>query len=167
MNEVSQNDYEEPAEAALRTQLGLRPTHYSTTSDAMKGNHPDTGPCPAWCFVADPSVEWGHEIDRDHPTVATHSYDVTASIVASLYPGAFERHPAEKPGDVEYVIASTIEARLPQVGQQDPEIRVALRHQDRPVSKAFVELVRLSVTDARELAAILTHLVQLADGEAR
>lgn len=161
MNASSQNDdYEDPNEAALRIQLGLRPAHYSVTADFTKEAHPDQRPCPPWCFVND--SEYGHEIDRAHPTEASHSYDVRASVVASQYPGGFVNF-----GKDELVVPSTVEARLEQIGQQAPTIEVALRHQDKSVREAYQRLLRLSVTDARELAAVLTHLVQVADGEAR
>lgn len=160
MATTNENDYEDPPEAALRTQLGLRPTHYPTDADLTKGGHPDQRPCPPWCFVN--NSEYGHEIHRGHPTEATHSYDVRASVVASLYPGGFTKW-----GDTELLLATTIEAVLDQVGQQAPEIEVALRRQDRPTHKAYAKLLRLSVADARELVAVLQHLVEVATGEAR
>jgi hypothetical protein len=160
MDPVSQNDYEEPAEAALRTQLGLRPTHYSITSDLTKEGHPDQRPCPAWCWVTE--AEYGHEIDPAHPTVASHSYDVRPSVALSMYPGGFVKF-----GDADLVVASTLEATLHQLGQQAPTIQVAMRRRDKSAHKGHAELVRLSVVEARELAAVLTHLVQVAEGEAR
>lgn len=159
MNEV----YEEPAEAALRTQLNLRPTHYPTTADSTKGGHPDQRPCPPWCWVNDDNEhQFGHEIDYKHPTEASHSYDVRPSVALSMYPGGFVKF-----GDSDLVVASTVEATLTQVGQQAPTIRVLMRRQDKPVHKALTDLLRLSVVEARELAAVLRHLVEVAEGEAR
>lgn len=152
-------EYEEPQNAALRTQLGLRPAHYIYDEHE---DHPDKRPCPPWCYIND--VEYAHEVEAGRPLTAMHAYDVCPGVVASQYPGRFHK---ERGGDPAHVETATVECHLQQRGQDDPLIRVYLRQPAELGGSELTKPMRLSVTDAREVAALLTHLVQVAEGEAR
>ena len=163
MHEVSrniENDYEEPADADLRAQLGLRPIYYS--SSGVKGSHPDQRPCPSWCWIGQ-SDEYEHEVIGQHPMSAIHTLEGTPSIVASQYWAP--RHKLSGDG----VGPATIEFHLDQVGQGDPVVKVYLRAHEAGSTEeerriGFAEVLRLSLTDAEELATVLQHLVRLAEG---
>ena len=78
-------------------------------------------------------------------------------MVASLYPGDPGR------GSDRVVSAATLEARLEQIGQQDAQVRVAFRKYEGRDMEFTHDLLRLSHTDARELALALNYLVDLAE----
>ena len=129
--------------------------------------HPDQRPCPPWCWVAadNPKGRYSHEIETDHPFEATHHSDKAFSIAASQYQG----RPAADPCDV---FTATLELHLEQRGQGDPMIDVALRdyHNERDDDGRWHwrmnyddERLKLSVEDARELIAMLEHVVGLTE----
>lgn len=144
----------EPEYAAVRQLLGLRPDAYA---DDGIDRHPDRRPCPSWCWVGQSGGVYDHEVYAEHPMEAEHHHGPIPSVVASLYQGSIVRD-----GDVNYVQAATIEPHLEQVGQGAPVIRVSLRHWKGRESK-YAEILRLSLTDAQELATALTYLVETAE----
>lgn len=150
----------EPEDAAVRQQLGLRPSVYA--SDGID-THPDRRPCPSWCWVGQSGGEYDHEVDCSHPMTAAHRHDGIPHVVASLYQGD---NNSSKYEEDRFIQAATIEPHLEQLGQGAPIIRVALRHSEDGVSK-YGEILKLTLTDAQELAAALTYLVDTADGSAR
>ena len=144
-------EYLEPETYTLQAKLGLRPHHFQEN-----GPHPDTQPCPSWCWIA----KWGkdgHEIEWRHPLEATHTMEGTPQIAASLYPA--------EPGSQAYptVVMATIEPRLQQVGQQPPTIRVAFRSYEGREQTYNDELLKLSIDDAEDLIAALSYLVKTAE----
>lgn len=143
----------EPEYAAVRQQLGLRPCAYA---DDGAGRHPDRRPCPSWCWVGQSGGEYDHEVDYAHPMEAHHRHDGIPHVVASLYRGQLVS------GGERYVAAATIEPHLEQVGQGSPIIRAYLRHWEGREQK-FGEVLKLTLTDARELAAALTYLIETAE----
>lgn len=154
IDEVEQ--HEEREATAIRKQLGLRPVHYPE----RPGGHPDQRPCPSWCWVGQSHGEYEHEIDPRDPMRALHDVGSDAHVVASLYAG----RPARGDGD-RWAETATIEAGMEQRGQGEPVIRVCVRHY-ADGEHHYDEALRLSVTDAQELAAVLAHLVRVADGDA-
>lgn len=132
--------------------LGLRSLMYPNSQ--LKGAHPDQQPCPSWCWNGQEGEIFDHEIDRDHPMVAVHHYDGGLEVAASHYPGK---------SDGEVVEPAVILCRLTQVGQGAPQVNVLLR-QYKPDGLPVVEsLLKLSITDADEVAAVLQFLVKKAD----
>ena len=81
------DEFEEPENAVLRRELGLRPIGYPDS-----GDHPDQRPCPSWCWIAH-EEEYEHEVDCRHPLEALHTLEPHPSVVASLYPGDSSRGP--------------------------------------------------------------------------
>lgn len=146
---------DEPEYAAVRQELGLRPHAYL---ESGPDNHPDRRPCPSWCWVGQSRGEYDHEISVRHPMTARHDHDRTPHVVASLYQGESS---CDNNGD-RYVTAATIEPVLSQVGQGAPQISVHLRHYEAGKFH-FGEILKLTLTDAQELATALTYLVQTAD----
>lgn len=142
----------EPEDATIRRLLGLRPNHFS---DEGPDNHPDRRPCPSWCWIED--SEYDHEVDWRHPLTATHTMSGSPHVVAELYNGSFT-HVA---GETVYNTA-TIEPFLEQEGQEEPTIRVSLRHWVSHQEQSFEEVLRLSLTDAEELVTALNYLVKTA-----
>ena len=88
-NDEDENQFEEPEDACLRRELGLRPTHYLEHSASQKDPHPDTRPCPSWCWIGQEGDDFVHEVNWEHPLSAMHTMGATPSVVASLYPGSF------------------------------------------------------------------------------
>lgn len=148
------DDYIEDSDAQIRRQLDLRPANYAADRGGP-GTHPDQRPCPSWCWVGQ-SDEYDHEMDYTHPLEAEHNMGAIPHVVASLYPGD-PGHAGDR-----VVSAATIEPRLEQVGQGDPRIAVGFRRYRGRESLFDLEYLRLSLTDARELARVLNHLVDLA-----
>src|SRR4051794_20704574 len=70
------------SDQALRRRLGLRPVVYPD-----RWEHPDTRPCPPWCWVTRSDGVHRHEIVAAHPMRALHHVAEIVRIVASLYPG--------------------------------------------------------------------------------
>jgi hypothetical protein len=146
-------DYEEPSETALRDTLGLRPTHYGRLEA-----HPDTAPCPPWCWIGLSHGEFEHELSLKHPMTATHRIEGAPSIVASLYGGGS----LTTGGDP--VEVATIIVGLAQNGSSEPVVEVSLRqYVDRKLR--LDDALNLSVADARELVSALTYVVGIVDGE--
>jgi hypothetical protein len=138
-----------------RDLLHLRPTVYPEAD-----GHPDARPCPSWCWAAQ-GVDRQHEIEAAHPLTAEHHIDQAIATVASLYPG--ESAPGASPG---HLRTATIESDLAQLGTAEPVIRINLRSYRRHTERHQNRLT-LSLADATELAAVLTHLVNLGIGNAR
>lgn len=138
---------------ALRRRLGIRPIAHN------QGDHPDSGPCPAWCWIATAGHDgWGHEINQRHPMAATHTSDDNVPEVAlSLY----EADPGR--GEDPWVRLSTLEPRLEQVGQGDPEVVIGRRTYKGRECTWEDEFLRLTLDDTQDLIAVLAHLVKLAD----
>lgn len=151
------DEIEEPEDAALRRKPGLRPSVYSDHSDGQKGLHPDQRPCPLWCWVGQHEV-FGHEMDPSHPLEAGHEMESIPNVVASLYPGA----PAIGAED-RFVRTATLEPRLHQLGQDPPTVDVGFRRFDGRDQLFDDEFLRLTITDARELAVALNYLVEIAE----
>lgn len=147
---TSIDELEEPEDRALRTDLGLRPSYYPDRS-----SHPDTRPCPSWCWVGQSDGEYDHEIDVHHPMTAEHSMSGAPRIVASQYAGEAVRREG-------WTQTATIELHLRQRGQGEPLIEVYLR-QWLGQKQHFEEVLRLSVTDAEELSRALAHYAQVAN----
>ena len=147
------NGWELPEEYAIRQQLGLRPASYPA-SDAP-ATHPDQRPCPPWCTGTGGDSD--HEIDPARPFVASHNTDMIAT-AASAYRGTVDS------GAGRLVAPTTIETMLEQLGQGGQRIHVYLRHYPLPRSEmSWTKLLALSITDAAELATVLTHLIAQAD----
>ena len=155
--EQEADEIEEPEDAALRRELGLRPSVYSDQSDSRKLLHADQRPCPSWCWVGCHEA-YGHEVDWRHPLEAGHEMEAAPHVVASLYPGA----PAFGAED-RFVRTATLEPRLHQVGQGSPTVDVAFRRYDGGDQLFDDEFLKLTITDARELAVALNYLIELAD----
>ena len=149
-----ENEHEEPENACLRRELGLRPIYYSNND--TKAAHPDQRPCPSWCWVGQHPL-YGHEIDHDTPMVANHIMDTNPSVAASLYEADWSRGEGER-----YIHVATIEPRLEQAGQGDPVIKVALRWFEHEHEHEH-EHLRLSLDEARELVTALDYLVKVAE----
>lgn len=148
--------YEEQEEHDLRAALGLRPIAFRHDSD-----HPDTRPCPSWCWIASPTaVEAGysHEIDQRHPMAAMHTLSSVPSVALSLYE-------ADRPkgGGSRWTVLSTLEPRLQQEGQGEPEVRIALREYEGRESSYQDDFLRMSLDDVQDLIAVLSHLVKTAE----
>lgn len=151
----------EDEEAERTRALGLRPTHYSTHADGHKGSYPDQRGCPAWCWVA-AHPEYDHEVTRNDPMNARHAAE-RVSTVASQYQG--EYHSVGKYGDPDhltYVSTATVETELQQRGQDQPVIKISLRHYPDGKRQELTTRLRLSVDDARELAIVLSHFAEEA-----
>lgn len=148
------DDYIEDSDALVRQQLDLRPAHYLQDT-CTPGTHPDRRPCPSWCYIGQ-STEYDHEVDYTRPLTATHIMNATPHVVASQYQGDPDR------GQKMVVSTAAIEPRLEQIGQDDPLVLVAFRRYHGRQQQYDHELLRLSLTDARELARVLNHLVDIA-----
>lgn len=153
---TSEIDYEEPADATLRAQLGLRPIVYR-----MDDCTADPRPCPSWCWVGQSNGDYEHEVNASHPTSATHTLESVPSVLASQYEGDIVRGE-----DPRLVTPATLEARLEQVGQADPLIHVALRHGYGESHRYEGNRLILSLDDTRELVTVLTYLVETAEARA-
>ena len=125
----------------------------------MSTGHPDQRPCPSWCWVED-SDDGEHEIIALHPMKALHQIDSVIRTVASLYPG----EPTLGIGD-RRVGTATVESDLTQLGSADPVVSLYLRRWEDQRPK-YDKRLALTLTDAKELAAVITHLVDLATGVA-
>jgi len=152
---VPTDDHLEPAEAAIRRDLGLRPHLYP--GDGRKGSHPDQRPCPAWCWIGQ-HPDYDHEVHVLDTGAALHTMEGDPHVMASLYQGESS---AGEGGRV--VRTATIEPALEQLGQADPIIRVHLRHFEAN-EHHYDEILRLTLTDAEELARVLGWLVRTAEG---
>jgi hypothetical protein len=157
-----EDTYEETADHALRGQLGLRPIAYR--NDEHKGAHPDQRPCPSWCWIGQ-SNEYDHEILQAHPLAALHTTDGTVSMAASQYRGRRGSRP------MDWIEMATLEARLEQLGQGEPVIRLALRAVGAGREGALDEdfdkdRLNLSVPDAEDLVVVLQHMIGLTRGGA-
>jgi len=138
-----------PENAVSRRELGLRPTRYPDN-----GSHPDQGSCPSWCWIAQ-NEGYNHEVDPHHPLDAEHRLEANPSVVASLYPGT---NLALGAAECRHIYTVTIEPRLEQRGQAQPVINLAMRTYENREQVYVDELLRLTVTDARELVAALEFL---------
>lgn len=157
-DDSTMNDYEEPENAALRQQLGLRPIHY--WDQQTKGSHPDQHPCPPWCWI-DNNPDYEHDIELDHPTTATHSISAQPAIVASQYGGDY--YDQDRAGSsARCVLPATIEASMEQQGAGSPRISLFLRHTPGRDDHRFDKVLDLGLTDAEELATVLQYLVKVA-----
>ena len=106
--QTDDDEFEEPENAVLRRELGLRPIGYPSGGD---GAHPDQRPCHSWCWVAH-EEDYEHEVDCRHPLEASHTLEPRPSVAASLYRGT------SVPDGGKYMcVTSTIEPRLQQLGQ--------------------------------------------------
>ena len=150
--QTEDEEFEEPENAVLRRELGLRPIHHP-----QDGPHPDQRPCPSWCWISH-YEEYEHEVDWGRPLDAVHRQEVTPSVAASLYPGEYVAV-----GGTRCVHVATIEPRLEQVGQTEPVINVAMRRYEKGEQKYEDEFLRLAITDARELVTALNYLIETAD----
>ncbi len=152
--ESDEDEFEEPENAVLRRELGLRPIGYPDS-----GAHPDQRPCPSWCWIAQ-EEDYEHEVDSRHPLEASHTLEPHPSVAASLYPGA-----SLSLGSGKYIHATTtIEPRLVQIGQAHPVINVAMRQYDEAGEQNYEDdFLRLTVDDARELVTALNYLIETAD----
>jgi hypothetical protein len=149
----------EPETAKTRQHLGLRPHVFNQYGP---DGHPDRQPCPSWCWVgqSDDDRE-DHEVDPARPMSATHHMEGHPQVVAELYRG-------DSYGPSTRVTqAATIEPVFEQMGQEDPTIRVWLRHWPTHQEQEFNEVLHLSLTDAQELAVALNYLVGLEAAECR
>ncbi|MEP6814122.1 MAG: hypothetical protein ABI873_01080 [Marmoricola sp.] len=150
------SDFEEPEDVALRERLGLRPVWYAND---CKETHPDTRPCPSWCWQASSPESETHEVTADHVAAASHALEPAPSILASLYESDLERQ--EPHG----VAAAQIETHLVQLGGDEPQITVYLRdYPDR--KRRFEERLRLTVADAREVITALSYVCEVAERDA-
>lgn len=137
----------------------LRPTEFPDSE------HPDQRPCPSWCWIAaDNPDKYDHEVDADHIQVATHTMDAIDTR-ATLYNG-------DHSYTQNMITTAKIESRLEQAGAGTTTVRVSLRTYAREqgadgnyhnAMKYYESRLRLTVEDARELACVLTYLVQTAD----
>lgn len=129
-------------------------------------SHPDTRPCPPWCWLtADNPEGYSHEISPDRITAARHDMGEPINVRASLYG-------AEQEGG-RVVTTATLEVALEQDGADEPRFQVALRHYAREKGSNGLyssvmhydhDRLRLTAEDARELALVLTYLTDVADG---
>ena len=142
------DEYEEDADYTRRKFLGFRPIYYRS--------NPDQRPCPSWCWRRGRDGDH-HEVHWRHPLQALHTLDGRPSVATSLYPGG----PGY--GQDGGATMATIEPRLEQLGQEAPSIRVAFREYDGRDQSYNDELLRLSLTDAEELIAVLQYLVRTAE----
>src|SRR5688572_26628730 len=69
--------FESASMTALRRELGVRPIAFKADSE-----HPDTEPCPPWCWIAEATKDYYHEVDQRHPIAATHTTDDNVPEVA-------------------------------------------------------------------------------------
>lgn len=132
-------------------------------------DHPDKRPCPSWCWVVVNNPDgYAHEIHEHRITTATHALEEAIDTRASLYP-------ADTDHETRKITTATVESDLRQDGADQPVVRVALRSYPR-VKKAdgtygrdhaYAELLRLTIEDAREFAAALVYLADVAEGEPR
>jgi hypothetical protein len=149
------DDIFEPDDVALRQRLGVRPIYYW----AEASTHPDREPCPPWCWAQQGDDDWMHEIDEEHPMVATHKLEPVPTTVATLYRG--ERRARESQDDPSYVETASIESYLEQVGQHEPIVKLDLCHHPRG-KYARENRLRLTVADTEDLISALTFLVKEA-----
>jgi len=138
-----------PGDIDPRSLIGLRPTRYPKS-----GHHPSAGACPPWCWVEQDPTLHQHEITAGDPMRALHHIGEPIAVVASLYRGT----PSE---DGQHVQTATVEVDLTQVGGAEPVVDVSLRHWPDGRHAQEQRLV-LTHEDARELATVLNHLVDLA-----
>lgn len=143
----------EPLDYALRQHLGLTPfVHYDNNDHA----HPDTRPCPAWCWVGN-ADGYEHEINRWAPLTATHALGGFIHIGARHYI-------ADKDGD--RIRLATIEPWIEQEGAADPVIGIALRHRGkRGQHKYSHDRLKMHPDEARELVRALEFLIGLSEGQ--
>lgn len=147
-------DADDPGNYAVRRHLGLRPLQYREEDGTA-----DPRPCPSWCWVGQSEGGYQHEVDPRRPLEAHHSIEGWVSSMASLYEGQTVQEYADTP---RHVATATYECHLEQVGQGDPRIRVYLRHYKNRGHHFEIRNL-LSIDDARELAMVLNHLVEVAD----
>lgn len=133
----------------------------------IKGQiHPDTRPCPSWCYVGieDDREKYDHEIVDNRPDTAKHLLDKILTTRASLYP-------ADTDSTTQVVRTAEFVSHLEQLGSERPQVRVGLRSHPRKRgadglyrrTMKYNGLMKLTVEDARELAAMLTYLADVAD----
>ncbi|MGC4112334.1 MAG: hypothetical protein QM747_18330 [Nocardioides sp.] len=133
-------------------------------------DHPDTRPCPPWCWIVtdNPDGSYTHDIsgtvEPRRMFEVEHTTHRRYPVVASLYTGHVAR------GGADLADTATIELNLRQVGQREPRIDVALRHNVWEQGKGWVpeydyQRLKLSIEDARELSAMLAHVVALSELE--
>lgn len=143
-------DYLEYGRPQSAAGLGLRPVTFNESAP-----HPDPSPCPAWCDHR-PEAE-SHEVDVSSGGEVEHSGD-SVSVRASLYQGKSGY------GEAEF---ATLETHLETRGLARPQLHVALRDYSYPGPKHhYDEVLKLTLDDARELAAVLTYLVAQAEASA-
>ncbi len=150
--ETEDDEFEEPENAVLRRELGLRPIGYLD-----RGDHPDQRPCPAWCWIAH-EEEYEHEVDCRRPLEALHTLEPHPSVVATLYPGDSSRGPGSR-----WIHTATLEPRLQQLGQGQPVVNVAFRQYEEGEQRYEDGFLRLTLADARELVTALNYLIEMAD----
>ena len=148
---VDPNGYEEDDDYTRRQVLGLRPIFAGG-----KDPHPDTIPCPPWCWRAGEPTG-SHAPSPQRPTWSWHT-----SHPVSL---AWEAVAGEQIEDG--VALSTIDVGLQGWRDQEPRIQVT---PDRFGDMSFVGTSRtrpsviLTLDDAQELAGMLLPLVEQARG---
>ena len=128
--------------------------------------HPDTRPCPSWCYVGieNDRDTYDHEILEDQISEAVHSFDKRLTTRASLYPASTDHA-------TRVVEVATFVTHLRQVGAGEPIVGVGLRQYPRTQDAdglyrrhvKYSDLMDLTVEDARELAAMLTYVCDLAE----
>ncbi len=142
--------YEEQEAHDLRRALGLRPVAY--LSDG-KGPHPDSRPCPDWCW--NKTSGYLHDVEQEHPLDAVHRMDGVPGVALSLY----EAEPGRGASSDRWTVLSTLEPWLEQVGQSDPQIHFGLREYRGREPHYQHDFLRLALDDARHLVTVLSHLI--------
>lgn len=143
----------EKSDVAITRHLGLRPTVLHDD-----GPHPDQRPCPSWCWVGQSEGKYQHEIEPRRPGVAVHSMEGVAHVRASSYYGY--KYPGENA-----VHAASVETHLEQVGAISPLVVMSLRYGtgDPDDRTAYDQILKLFPAEARELIAVLTYFVEIAE----
>lgn len=125
---------------------------------------PDQRPCPSWCWILTSNPDgFAHDttdVDPAAPFEVDHHTHGFYKVTASKY-GA-------DVAEGRTVTPATLELNLAQLGQSDPRIDVALRHDVWVAGKGTQqeyddERRKLSIGDARELVVMLEHVIGLSE----
>jgi hypothetical protein len=149
------NDFEEPEEAKLRHELGVRQIHFRRlpVEDACL----DRRPCPTWCHYG--RSDSLHEVDPKRPYTARHSLGYGPTVAASLYPGTVDRS-----GELNYTEAAHFDIHAGQRGQEEPIVDLYLRAAEASRATLSTEALHLSLNDTKDLITALTYVVDVLEG---